>query len=211
MEKYMSIITNFGCHGKCPYCIVRENGIDVPKTTLSGLTKLIDKVKENNCHIIFISGGGDPLHNYETHKDYYNELFNIALKNTLPLEMHTSYIDSNFPMEKCKRVVYHLRNAKDLQRIKRIGEEIIRVVFVVTEEFCVGDLLDIAWDCRESDIIDELSFRQMVNDKYEPMDYLHRTLQSGHKLGYWHYIEQNDYNLYYVNGEVYNKFSDIHN
>jgi hypothetical protein len=27
MDKYLSVITNFGCHGKCPYCIVRENGI----------------------------------------------------------------------------------------------------------------------------------------------------------------------------------------
>lgn len=23
--QYMSIITNFGCHYKCPYCIVKEN------------------------------------------------------------------------------------------------------------------------------------------------------------------------------------------
>lgn len=27
MDKYLSVITNFGCHGRCPYCIVRENGI----------------------------------------------------------------------------------------------------------------------------------------------------------------------------------------
>ena len=31
-EKYLSIITNFGCHYTCPYCIVKHNNIDVPVT-----------------------------------------------------------------------------------------------------------------------------------------------------------------------------------
>lgn len=35
--KYMSVITNFGCHYKCPYCIVKENNLHIPKTTLAGL------------------------------------------------------------------------------------------------------------------------------------------------------------------------------
>lgn len=42
MDKYLSVITNFGCHGRCPYCIVRENGIKVPKSTVDGLDKLED-------------------------------------------------------------------------------------------------------------------------------------------------------------------------
>lgn len=70
MEKYLSIITNFGCHGKCPYCIVRENGIKVPKTTLGGLDNLTKALKETNRDIISISGGGDPLHEYEKHVDW---------------------------------------------------------------------------------------------------------------------------------------------
>lgn len=45
MDKYLSVITNFGCHGKCPYCIVRENGIKVPKSTMSGLDKLEEAIK----------------------------------------------------------------------------------------------------------------------------------------------------------------------
>ena len=46
MDKYLSIITNFGCHGRCPYCIVRENGIKVPKSTIGGLDKLEDAIKQ---------------------------------------------------------------------------------------------------------------------------------------------------------------------
>lgn len=44
MDKYLSVITNFGCHGRCPYCIVRENGIKVPKSTVDCLDKLEDAI-----------------------------------------------------------------------------------------------------------------------------------------------------------------------
>lgn len=68
--KYMSVITNFGCHYKCPYCIVKENNLHIPRTTLSGLDNLEEALKENNCDIVSISGGGDPLHEYEKHIDW---------------------------------------------------------------------------------------------------------------------------------------------
>lgn len=64
MDKYLSIITNFGCHGRCPYCIVRENGIKVPKSTIGGLDKLEDAIKMTGANIVSISGGGDPLYRY---------------------------------------------------------------------------------------------------------------------------------------------------
>ena len=65
--QYMSIITNFGCHYKCPYCIVKENNLHIPRTTLAGLDNLEEALKENGCNIVSISGGGDPLHEYEKH------------------------------------------------------------------------------------------------------------------------------------------------
>ena len=40
IEKYLSIITNFGCHYSCPYCVVKHNHIDVPETTIEGLSNL---------------------------------------------------------------------------------------------------------------------------------------------------------------------------
>ena len=29
MDKYLSIITNFGCHYNCPYCIVKNNNLKI--------------------------------------------------------------------------------------------------------------------------------------------------------------------------------------
>lgn len=96
MDKYLSIITNFGCHYKCPYCIVKENNLQIPKTTLEGLRELDKTYKECGCNIISISGGGDPLHNYDKHFDWYRELFkwsreyhskhNLCYSNPVPIE-----------------------------------------------------------------------------------------------------------------------------
>jgi hypothetical protein len=217
MEKYLSIITNFGCHGKCPYCIVRENGIKVPKTTLGGLDNLTKALKETNRDIISISGGGDPLHEYEKHVDWYRKLFSIVnnyhvncATYSIPVEMHTSYMTdkSTFPFYDCKRVVYHLNTFEQLKHIHRTVNEIVRVVYVVTKDFTLEQIMNIAMFVADSNEIDELSFRQLVDKGYEVTDYWQDILRFGHKKLWW-YIEQCDYNLYYAENKIYTKFSEI--
>lgn len=217
MEKYLSIITNFGCHGKCPYCIVRENGIKVPKTTLVGLDNLTKALKVTNRDIISISGGGDPLHEYEKHVDWYRKLFSIVnnyhvncATYSIPVEMHTSYMtdESTFPFYDCKRVVYHLNTFEQLKHIHRTVNEIVRVVYVVTKDFTLEQIMNIAMFVADSNEIDELSFRQLVDKGYEVTDYWQDILRFGHKKLWW-YIEQCDYNLYYAENKIYTKFSEI--
>lgn len=60
-----------------------------------------------------------------------------------------------------------------------------------------------------SDQIDELSFRQMVNSRYETEYYNDDFLKTGHNKGLWHYIRQKDYNIYYAENRIYTKFSEI--
>lgn len=207
--KYLSIITNFGCHGKCPYCIMRKTGIDVPETTIESLDCLTDAVKTTGAGIISVSGGGDPLHNYEKHHDYYEKLFDICKSNGIPLEIHTSYFRNDFPTYKCARMVYHLQNVSELCEITRKGNEIIRVVYVVTPYLSEKKIDDIYRIGQEYKIYDELSFRQMVDGSFQPQHYNEEYLRKYHG-DRWHYIEQNDYNTYFVEGKIYNRFSDIH-
>lgn len=205
-------VCGFGCHGECPYCIVRENGIKVPKSTISGLDKLGEAIKLTGATIVSVSGGGDPLHNYNTNplvQMYNRMLAGICIKAGVPLEMHTSYIDTEYPYYFCKRVVYHLRRIEDLDKIVRHGAEIVRVVFVATEELTNGDIANISNKVRYSKEIDELSFRQMVDSNYQVTDYNSDYLKWGHKKGLWHYIEQKDYNIYYAENRIYTKFSEI--
>lgn len=211
MDKYLSIITNFGCHYTCPYCIVKENGLQIPITTLDGLDKLDTAIKFGKYNIVSVSGGGDPLHNYSNNKKWYEKLFVILNDNGIPIEIHTSYIDSTFPYNKCKRVVYHVRTTdlNELIKIKRYENEIVRIVIIATENITVEDLIKISRFAEMSNDIDELSFRQLVNNRYENEYFNHEVLRWGHKHKLWHYIEQNDYNDYYVEGELYKNYKDI--
>ena len=207
-EKYLSIITNFGCHYTCPYCIVKNNNMDIPRTTIKGLKLLKSAAEFENATMISVSGGGDPLHNYLEHKKYYKRLFKLCKEMGLPLEMHTSYIHSEFPYEKCYRVVYHCHSLEQLKNIERHGDEKVRVVFVVDEDFTNDKINDIYETVRSSRVIDELSFRQMVDKGGRVTNHCQDYLREHHKHRWW-YIEQCDYNPYYVNGTIFYKFSDI--
>ena len=106
------------------------------------------------------------------------------------------------------RVVYHLHSLEQLYSIKRENCSIVRIVFVVTEDFTEDMINRIAVFCANSEDIDELSFRQMVDNHYRETYYCHDYLKAGHKKLSW-YIEQNDYNLYYCQNHVYTEYKNI--
>lgn len=207
-DKYLSIITNFGCHYSCPYCIVKNNNIEVPETTIKGLSNLKQTLIGYGCNIVSISGGGDPLYNYEEHKDWYGELSLILESMGIPMEIHTSYVKNDFPTNECKRVVYHLHDSRQLKQVKRKGNEIVRVVFVITKNMTEEDLHIISDYVKADASIDELSFRQQVGKDYKTMFHLHNVLLVGHKKD-WYYIQQCDYNLYYAENKIYTKYSSF--
>lgn len=211
-DKYLSILTNFGCHYECPYCIVKNCGIGIPKTTVEGLQGLQEAIDKNECNWVSISGGGDPFYKLEEHIDWWNELLEIT-DGKVNLELHTSYLSDTFdddasPFWPFQRVVYHCRNIADLFRIKRFGSQIVRVVYVVTETATEAKINDIAAIVRHHPEIDELSFRQMVDSNYEATHYCEEHLKAGHKKD-WYYIEQGDYNLYYAENEVTCRYEDF--
>lgn len=207
MDKYLSIITNFGCHFSCPYCIVKNNNLHIPKTTLKGLDKLPENILSSKCNWISLSGGGDPLYNYKYNKEWYQKFFEI-IPHDVKLELHTSYIGVDAPYQHFNRVVYHVHSFEQLKTIKRINSEIVRVVFVVTENFTEDLINRIAVYCHNSEAIDELSFRQMVDDNYRATNCCRDYLKSGHQKLWW-YIEQNDYNIYYCENKIYTEYRKI--
>ena len=116
--------------------------------------------------------------------------------------------ETSFPFYDCYRVVYHANTIDELDKIHRTGEEKVRVVYVVTEKYTLKDIMDIANYVESNNQIDELSFRQLVDDKYETKFYLHNYLKLGHKKLWW-YIMQNDYNLYYAENKLYTEYRNI--
>lgn len=227
-EKYLSVITNFGCHYKCPECIVRNNGLKIPKTYLGSCHTLSNEIVKNRVNWVSFSGGGDPLFiskdNYATWRAVWYLLFKDCKDNNVKTELHTSfksYIDfyslcskyNNQPavnfLRKFDRIVYHCHSVWELDELKRYRpDQIIRVVFVVGPTFTKEEIDAIADSVALCDNIDELSFRQYVDEKYEIQYYLHDYLKEGHKKCWW-YIEQDDYNLYFCENKVYTKYNDI--
>jgi organic radical activating enzyme len=206
--KYLSILTNFGCHFECSYCVTKKHGIAIPQTTSDSLDRLGDAIRETGANIISVSGGGDPLYKYTHHYAFYEKLWRFCRRNRIPLEMHTSYVNSHFNYGDCFRVVYHIRRVEDLVLVKRHGGEIVRVVFVVTKDFTEKLIDEIYKYVSISKDIDELSFRQMIDENYEPTYYCYDHLKKYHRDRWW-YIEQDDYNLYYVNGEIVDTYKTL--
>lgn len=117
-DKYISIITNFGCHYTCPYCIVKNNNLDIPRTTINGLDSLWLEIVRNQCNWVSLFGGGDPLWHYSEHKDWYDKFFEIT--EDLNIELHTSLPNvAGAPYDAFDRVVYHLHSLEQLYSIKR--------------------------------------------------------------------------------------------
>lgn len=196
--KHLSIITNFeGAH------------IGVPSTTLSSLDKLKAAAEFEKAEAISVLGGGDPLFEYENHKKYYRRLFQACREMKLPLELHTTYVESEFPYEKCAHVTYHLHDFNQVERISRHGNEKVRVVFVV-DKSCTLDLVDKVADfCESSDVIDGLCFRLRTDKSHHPQKCCYEYIRNG--VGErWTYVEGPvDEAPYFVNGMIYYRFSDI--
>ena len=167
-----------------------------------------EEIKKNQCNWVSISGGGDPLWNLENNIEWYKKFFDITL-GKVKTELHTSMPNvKSAPYPYFDRVVYHLHDFEQLKSIKRVGHEIVRVVFVVTKNFTEDLINRIAVYCHNSNEIDELSFRQMVDNHYEETDYCREYLKEGHQKLWW-YIEQCDYNLYYCENKVYTEYRKI--
>lgn len=212
-DKYLSVITNFGCHYKCPYCIVKNCGIDIPKTTVEGLQGLEKAIEKYECNWVSISGGGDPFYNLEEHIDWWNAFFDITTDLSVNTELHTSYLsdeyeDEGTPFLPFDRVVYHRHDISDLFRIKRYAGQIVRVVYVVTEDFTPEKINDISTIVKYHPNIDELSFRQMVDSNYQNTHYCEDYLKAGHQKDWW-YIQQCDYNIYYAENDIKFKYEDF--
>lgn len=156
MNGHYSVITNFGCHWTCPYCIVRKTGLNVPVTDMQATLRTISRESERHpMRFLSFSGGGDPLfpmREPEASKRvaFYREAIHRAGDCLTETEMHTSYFQCGrnvaqvMQQIRFSRVVYHMRPtslsddvALALPR-KWFDSQKVRVVYVVTPRFHAG-------------------------------------------------------------------------
>ena len=95
---------------------------------------------------------------------------------------------------------------KPKQFMKMAGKTILEHTVDVFQKHDKID--EIVSHVKKSSSISELSFRQMIDKNYQTTDYCQDYLQQGHKKD-WYYIEQCDYNMYFVEGELYDHYEDL--
>lgn len=215
-NRILSILTNFGCHWGCRYCVYRENGINIPKTNYRtfGWKQLEEQFQIHRGETVSISGGGDPLYNYgdDNTTIFYGILFDLAKEYDIKLEMHTSMLNQDFPYDKFERVVFHLTMPTQLSLINnsvmKLPEK-VRAVFVVQDYYTKSLLFKISrFALQDDNVVSELSFRQMINREGQAEYYLHDFLKEYHGV-LWHYIEQSDYNDYFVEDHIETEYLNI--
>lgn len=217
-NKMLSILTNFGCHWGCRYCVYRGNGINIKTTDFRtfGWIELEEELKNHKGELVSISGGGDPLYDYDKNihrsKEFYNKLFFLLNKYNCTLELHTSILIESFPYDKCERVVFHLTMPTQIALINnRLFKlpKLVRAVYVV-QDYYTKSLISQIVKCAKDDknAINELSFRQMIGNDGEKQYYCHEFLKEGHMKD-WYYIEQCDYNEYFVDNHIEKEYLNI--
>lgn len=138
-----SVITNFGCHWQCPYCIVRNTGIQIAETRMGATyDTVMDLADSGKMKFLSFSGGGDPLWGLDIRRAYwYASITRSLYEYDIETEMHTSMpsmvkrMYNLAPAVEFSRIVYHLRNVNMIRNLDSIDGEMIRVVFVVTPDF----------------------------------------------------------------------------
>lgn len=211
-----SVLTNFGCHWQCPYCIVRNTGIQIPETRMGATYDTVMRLADDGAmRFLSFSGGGDPLWGLDLRRaDWYTSMTRCLREKGVETEMHTSMpvmADRLYrlsPMTDFARIVYHLRDIGMISRLRPHNGERIRVVFVVTPDFTERAIDTIVEEVKGNPAVSELSFRQMVRPDYGIDRTCEGYLREGHRRDWW-YIEQGDYNHYIVNDRISDRYADF--
>lgn len=216
--RMLSILTNFGCHWGCRYCVSRENGINIHTTDYRTFCwkELEEQLLLHKGELVSVSGGGDPLYDYnkDVHRSklFYKKLFELLDKYNCRLELHTSMLIEEFPYDKCERVVFHLTMPTQIGLINnRLFKlpKLVRVVYVVQDYYNIGLINQIVRYVQDdNNSVNELSFRQMIGSNGETEYYRHDYLKEYHKK-LWYYIEQSDYNEYFVEDHIEKEYLNI--
>lgn len=213
----LSILTNFGCHFACSYCVYRDNKINIPFTNIDtfGWIQLEEELKKHKGEEVSISGGGDPLYNYDesNNRAFYDKLFALLKKYDCKLELHTSIFDPRFPYNNCERVVFHFTVPNQIKMLYYTDRLVclpskVRVVYVVQEHYTRHLINEIVKEVLACEKITELSFRQMIKADGTTDYTLYDYLKEGHMKD-WYYIEQQDYNEYFVQDHLEREYLAI--
>lgn len=177
-----TIITNFGCDCNCKYCITKHHPIlqnaitDKSKIDWVYLEKCIS---ESNAPTVNLSGGGDPFYNWQKNIDFYNRVYELAVKYEKKLDIHTRILPDDMNLIKKFRKIALSIEANDtaaMERLKNALPEIekttkLRVINVLNERMTTKDCLDYIKKMHDLGV-KQITFRQMFGNKNAYQNFL---------------------------------------
>lgn len=190
----ISVITNFGCHAKCWYCIWKGHRLEnVSLETDWG--KLIDfLVAYKDKGKVSVSGGGDCLYHYDKYKPWWDKFLRITTSLRMLVDVHSreKFINDEF-WNNINRLVFSSDNLSDdlefLEYItKRVKLRITHLATANTTDAMIDDYISYSQKtgCQ-------FTVKQLVgysdNDRYKEIM---------HKYPQLFFLDAGDYNLYYM-------------
>lgn len=174
-NKGFTIITNFGCDCNCKYCITKHHPIlqnaitDKSKIDWAYLEKCIS---ESDAPTVNLSGGGDPFYNWKENIDFYNKVYELAIKYGKKLDIHTRIIPEDMDLiSKFRKIALSIEanDEKAVEKLRVMLPEIekttkVRVINVLNERMTKEDCLTYIQK-MQSIGVKQITFRQMFGNR----------------------------------------------
>lgn len=166
MNIYLRILTNF------------ENNDGTPALTVEDLGQLYDVIRDCNCNWVTITSlTGDPLYNFGKNLKWWSTMIFDIVPHYTRFELHTSYISVCSNDRFCgifERIVYHCASFKDVQKIRRCGNQTVQVAFDIDSP----DIDKVRAYIEDSPFIDDL----WTDDDIHRVYYVYNTIIRGRKI-----------------------------
>jgi len=209
-----SIITAFGCKYNHGYCVWRRfHKLNSLKTTTENTNwvKLDELIRWYRGKKINVSGGLDPLYNFEKNKKWWNKLFKIAQKYKKLVDIHTrEFIFSRFFLKNVNKIVFSFDNLEEVRyKIIKYPKKIkIRLAKIITQETSFEEIKEIVDFCKKHDF--EITFKELYGfDDKGNFKKLERELKKLYNFKKYKivFLKHKDYNLYFMpDNKIYTKF-----
>ena len=174
-NKGFTIITNFGCDCNCKYCITKHHPI--LQNAITSKSKIdwayLEKcISESDAPTVNLSGGGDPFYNWTENIDFYNKVYELAIKYGKKLDIHTRIIPEDMDLvRKFRKIALSIEanDEKAVEKLRVMLPEIekttkLRVINVLNERMTTEDCLAYI-DKMHSIGVKQITFRQMFGNK----------------------------------------------
>jgi len=175
-NKGFTIITNFGCDNRCPYCISKHHPLlqnEVTNIKDINWNYLEECIKNSKSPKVNLSGGGDPLYKYNEHLDFYNKVYDICKRNNKLMDVHTRVFikDNDTLLSKFNKIAMTIEFNNELA-FKELKENFnnlssltnLRVIQVVNKDFTVEKCKEYINKLKHIGI-KQITFREMFGNK----------------------------------------------